>query len=383
MTDLLIKNATVYADGNTLNRWVAITDGKISGLGRLNPPEDNAAQIIDAGGLRLLPGFVDIHVHGGGGVDTMDATPEALQRMAQFYAQHGVTSFLATTWTDSRENIDAALANIKACMGAQPNGATLRGAHLEGPYLNPDKSGAQNLSYIRRAAQDEALAWLDLDVIRLVSLAPEYEENLWLIEECAARGITISAAHTSGTYEDIVRAHKLGLRHSTHTYNAMTGLHHRNPGVLGAVMSISDIVCELIADNIHVHPAGQRLLWNAKSFQNVALISDAIRAAGMPDGEYPLDERVLYVKNGIAQLEDGTLAGSTLTMNRALANFVHATGGALDMVYEASSLTPAEAVGLGAQIGSIEVGKFGDVVLLDADYNAVLTVAEGRIVHQA
>lgn len=383
MNDLLIYNAKVYVDGNTLNQWVWCKDGRIEAFGKDNIPDVPNAEVIDADGNNLLPGFVDIHVHGGAGVDTMDASPDSLARMAQFYAQHGVTSFLATTWTDSNERISAALGCTTTCIGGFENGATLRGVHLEGPYLNPKRSGAQNTTYVRRANRDEVLAWLDLGVIRLLSLAPEYEENLWLIEECVQRGITVSAAHTDATYEDMVRAVSLGLRNTTHTFNAMSALHHRKPGVAGAAMAIPQLTCELIADNIHIHPAVMRLLWNAKNYQNVVLISDAIRAAGMPDGDYPMDERTVYVQDGVAQLEDGTLAGSTLTMDRALRNFMAATGSPLSVVYEAASLTPAEAAGIGDTTGSITPGKEADMVLLNDNHEVLMTIAQGRIVYEA
>lgn len=381
MQDLLISNAVIYTEESVPSEWIWCRDGKIEDHGRGEPPQVDGADHIDAQGMTLLPGFVDIHVHGGGNVDTMDATPQALATMAQFFAQHGVTSFLATTWTDSRERISAALENAAACTGAFENGATLRGVHLEGPYLNPKRSGAQNTNYVRRADPDEANAWFELGVIRLVSLAPEYEENHWFIQACVEQGITVSAAHTDATYEDMVRAVSLGMTNVTHTFNAMSAMHHRRPSAVGAALSIPQIRCEVIADNIHVHPAVMRMLWTAKNYQNVMLISDAIRASGMPDGEYPVDERTLYVKNGVAQLEDGTLAGSTLTLDRALKNFVAATGSPLDLVYEAASTTPASAVGLGDVTGSIAAGKDADLVLLDAELNVMMTVAQGRIVY--
>lgn len=383
MAQTLIKNAAVMVDGHTINRWVRLADGKITDLGRNEPDELPGEQVIDAGGMRLLPGFVDVHVHGAVNYDTMDASPESLAAMARFYAAHGVTSFLATTWTDSHDNITRALENAKACLGPIEGGATLRGVHLEGPYLNPEKSGAQNTSHIRRATHEEALPWLNLDVIRLVSVAPEYEENHWFIRECAERNVTVSAAHTGATYEDIVAAVNMGLTHSTHTFNAMTGIHHRKPGVAGAVLTLPEINCELIADNIHVHPAIMRLIWNVKNFTGVILITDAVRAAGMPDGEYPVDERTVYVKDGVAQLEDGTLAGSTLTMDRGLRNFIAATRRPLEEVYEATSLNPAEAVGLDDVTGSIAVGKDADLVLLDDELNVCWTMAQGRMVYEA
>jgi len=383
--DILIENARVYADGSAFHGWVGVTDGKISAVGRGEPTEADreAARVVDADGRALLPGFVDVHIHGCANVEVMDATPEAIARMARFMAQHGVTSFLATTWTDTGERVSAAVENAKACMGPQPEGATLRGVHLEGPYLNPEKSGAQNIINIRRADRAEATEWLDSGIVRLVALAPEYEENHWLIETCAARGITVSAAHTNATYEQIVTAHDLGLSHSTHTFNAMSGLHHRKPGVVGAVLSIPEITCELIADNIHVHPAAMRLLWNAKNFQNVVLITDAVRPTGMPDGTYPVDEREINVRGGIARLPDGTLAGSTLTMDVALRNFAQATGSTLDTIYEATSTTPAEIAGLSDVTGRIEEGLDADLVLIDETYNVLLTVAAGRVVYEA
>ena len=382
MTDLLITNAHIYAEGNVSNTWLAIRDGKIDAYGRGEPPTD-AAKVIDAAGQHLLPGFVDIHVHGGDNADTMDAKPESIQQMARFYARHGVTSFLATTWTDNRENITAALENVASCLGPQPDGATLRGVHLEGPYLNPNKSGAQSTQHIRTADRAEANQWLDLDVIRVVSLAPEYTENHWLIEECAKRGITVSAAHTNASYEDMTQAVSLGVSHCTHTFNAMSGLHHRRPGVVGAALSIPELTCEIIADNIHVHPAVQRLLWNAKHFQNVVLVTDAIRAAGMPDGDYPIDERTVQVREGVAQLEDGTLAGSTLTMDAALRNFLKAMGSSLDLVYEAATLTPARVAGIADVTGSIELGKDADLVLLNDKQCVQATIIHGVIVYKA
>ncbi|MBZ0305810.1 MAG: amidohydrolase family protein, partial [Anaerolineae bacterium] len=207
---MLIKNAQIVTPAGLIPQgWMRVEGQKILQLAAGDSPENEAA--IDAQGNYLLPGFIDVHVHGGVGYEAMDATPEAIQNMAQFYARHGVTAFLATTWTDTRKRIQAALENIAALAGTQPDGATLLGAHVEGPYLNPEKCGAQNLSYIRRADREEALAWLDLDVVRLLALAPEYEENHWLIEACARRGITVSAAHTSARYADMQKAVSLGL----------------------------------------------------------------------------------------------------------------------------------------------------------------------------
>lgn len=381
---VLIENARVMTTSGEWERgWLRWHGSEIVSMGPGNALDDDEVDIIDASGLALLPGFIDIHVHGGMGFDAMDANPSGLQTVAKFYAEHGVTAFLATTWTDTPDRISNALRTVAASKGQQADGATLVGAHLEGPYLNPQKCGAQNLNLIRRADPEEVMDWLEMGVIRLLSLAPEYEENLWLIEECVRRGVTVSIAHSAANYEQVIRATQLGLRHATHTFNAMSELHHRNPGAVGAVLTSSEVRCELIADNIHVHPAMMKLLLLAKGAHGVILITDAIRGTGMPDGEYPVDERAMIVKNGVARLADGTLAGSTITMEKALANFVKATGQSLAEVWRVSSLNAAQAIGLDDRKGSLDVQKDADLVLLDDQMNVQMTVVEGRIVFRA
>lgn len=379
---MLIKNAEIITPTqHILNGWLLAEGQKIARIGSGDAPDFEAHETVDAQGKILLPGFIDVHVHGAVGYEAMDATPEALQKMAQFYAQHGVTSFLPTTWTDSPARVQAALENIAACQGAQPNGAAILGAHVEGPYLNPEKCGAQNLSYIRRADKQEAMRWLDLGVVSLMALAPEYQENHWLIEECVRRGIAVSAAHTSATYADMQKAVSLGLTHTTHTYNAMTPLSHREPGVVGAAMTIPQIRCELIADNIHVHPAAMQILYLTKGVESIILITDAVRGAGMPEGDYQIDERVVTVKNGAVRLPDGTLAGSILTFDRALFNFMQAAHTPLTILWRTSSLNAAKAIGVDQHKGSLEVGKDADLVLVDEHIHVYLTIAEGKIVY--
>lgn len=380
---VLIENARIMTTSGEWERgWLRWHGSQIVGMGPGNALDDDDVEIIDASGLTLLPGFVDVHVHGGMGYDAMDADPVGLQTVAQFYARHGVTAFLATTWTDTPTRITKALETIAAAKGPQVNGATLIGAHVEGPYLNPQKCGAQNLGLIRRADPEEAMDWLEMGVVRLLSLAPEYEENLWLIQECANRGIAVSVAHSAATYDQVLRAVQLGLRHATHTFNAMSELHHRNPGAVGAVLTSPEVRCELIADNIHVHPAMMKLLLLAKGPDGVILITDAIRGSGMPDGEYPVDDRTIIVRSGVARLADGTLAGSTITMEKALANFLKASGRPLAEIWRVSSLNAAQAIGIEDRKGSLDVQKDADLVLLDDDMNVQITVAEGRIVYR-
>jgi len=380
---ILITNAKVITPTAVYERGWLLTEGKhISRIGKGDAPRYDAVQAIEGHSLTLLPGFIDVHVHGAVGHETMDANPDGLRAMATFYAQHGVTGFLPSTWTEPKERIIAALEMIAEMQGPQPDGASILGAHLEGPYISVEKRGAQRAQDVRRAGRDEASAFLDVGVIRLLALAPEFEENHWLIEECVRRGVTVSVAHTGATYQQVVDAAALGLSHSTHTYNAMTGLSHREPGALGAVMTLPDIYCELIADNIHVHPAAMRLLYAAKGPDRVILITDAVRGAGLAEGEYQIDERRVMVKDGAVRLADGTLAGSILTMERALKNFMEATGETLEKIWPTSSLNAARSLHFSSQKGSLEVGKDADLVLVDDEMNVHLTVAGGTIVYQ-
>jgi N-acetylglucosamine-6-phosphate deacetylase len=382
---LLIYNTYLFMPGRpALPGWLLSEAGTIQGIGFGNPPDfpiEASIQRLDARGWHLLPGFIDLHVHGAVGYEAMDASASGLEEMARFFASHGVTSFLATTWTASRAAISRALELVEEMQGPIPGGANLLGVHLEGPYLNPDRCGAQDASLIRRAETEEALAFLDSGVIRLLALAPEYPENLWLIEECVRRGITVSAAHTTANYEQMLKAVERGITHLTHSYNAMQGLGHRELGTIGAAMALPQIQCELIADNIHVHPAAQKILVDVKGPSGVILVTDAIRAAGLPEGEHMLDERIVYIRDGAVRLADGTLAGSVLTMERALQNVLAATGRSLAELWVMSSLNAARAIGVSARKGSLEVGKDADLVLLDDDFNVKITVVGGEVVY--
>ncbi|MCK6577086.1 MAG: N-acetylglucosamine-6-phosphate deacetylase [Anaerolineae bacterium] len=378
---MLITNARIITPAGEM-RWMSIRNGIISALGMGEPQVTSDTQIIDAQGMTVLPGFIDVHFHGAAGHDVMDATPEALEGMAVFSAQHGVTGFLATTLTNPREALTGALENVRACVKRPVKGARLLGARLEGPYLNVEKCGAQNPEYIRTAAPDEALAFLDLGVLRMVDVAPEIAQNEWLLDECVRRGITVSIAHTSATAADVVRAAARGATQSTHTFNAQTPLHHREPGVVGAVLALPEIRCELIADGVHVHPLAMRIVWMCKKPDRLILISDAVRAAGMPDGEYSFDERKVLLKDGAVRLPDGTLAGSCLTMDRALRMLMGVTGEPIESLWQTASLNPARALGIADRKGSLEVGKDADLTVVTGDLNVHLTMVEGQIVYR-
>lgn len=382
---ILIENAHVFTAVNDWNPGWLMTEGKhIRLMGAGKPPEFADGQVtrrIDAGGKTLLPGFIDLHVHGAMGYEAMDASVEGMRAMAQFYACHGVTGFLPSTWTAGGDEIRAVLDMLPGAMGTVLGGAAVLGVHLEGPYLNPVRCGAQDAELIRRAECSEALGFLDSGLVRLIAVAPEFEENLWLIDECVRRGVTVSMGHTAANYAQVQTAVAHGLKHATHCYNAMTGLGHRELGTLGAAMTMPQITCELIADNIHVHPGAQQILVRAKGVEGVVLVTDAVRGVGLPDGEYPIDRRTITIRNGGAYLPDGTLAGSTLTMERALRNVLAATGVPLKEGWRMSSLNAAREIGISAAKGSLEVGKDADLTLLDADFGVRLTMVEGAVVY--
>ncbi len=306
----------------------------------------------------------------------------AFKAMAQFYAQHGVTSFLPTTWAATGEAIGQVVDTVISMMGPVTNGATILGTHLEGPYLNPDHSGAQDVKLVRAADRSEAMKFIDSGIVRLITLAPEISENEWLITECVRRGITVSMGHTSANYEQVKRAVQLGVTHATHTYNAMVGLGHREPGTVGAIMTFPEIICELICDNIHVHPAAQKILIDTKSPAGVILVTDCTRGTGMPEGEYPIDNRTITIRDGIARLPDGTIAGSILTMERALKNAMAASGLSLKEAWPMTSLNAARNIGVSSQKGSIEVGKDADLALLSDELEVQMTIANGTVVFE-
>jgi N-acetylglucosamine-6-phosphate deacetylase len=303
--------------------------------------------------------------------------------MARFFAGHGVTAWLPATMTATGPDTERALEAVRAAAGPVDGGATILGAYLEGPYLNPARAGAQDAALIRAADPAEAARLLDLGVARVLVLAPEVEQNRWLIAEAAARGVTVSAGHTDATYDQALQAVEDGVRHVTHAFNAMPPLGHREPGMLGAALVTPELRCELVADNVHVHPAAMRLLVEAKGADGVVLVSDAVRATGLEEGAYTVGDQPAFHMDGAIRLADGTLAGSVLTLDRALHNLQAATGRPLAELWPAASRNAAQAIGVDDRKGSLEPGKDADLVLLDPSLRVVVTVAEGAVVHGA
>jgi N-acetylglucosamine-6-phosphate deacetylase len=385
VSGLLVTAARVVAAAGVLAPgWLTVRDGRIAALGAGAPPPEAAEGLehVAAAGHTVLPGFIDGHVHGGAGHETMDADPAGLDALSAFAARHGVTAFLPTTWSADGVATAAALDAVAQVVPERLTGARVLGAHMEGPYLNPARSGAQDRACIRPVDREEALRFLDTGVVRVLTLAPEAGAGLWLVAECARRGITASLGHTDAGIADIERAITAGARQLTHTFNAMRPLHHREPGAVGAALAFPELACELIADTVHVHPVAMRALHAAAGPGRLLLVTDAIRAAGRPDGAYALGGRTVQVAGGAVRLADGTLAGSVLTLDRALGNLAAATGEPLERLWPAASRTAAVSAGVGDRKGALAAGMDADLVAVDADLEVYLTVVEGRIVHQ-
>lgn len=374
---LLIHGGHLPAGSTLAPGEVLIVDGRMAA-----GDAPAAAATLDASGCTVLPGLIDVHVHGAVGADTMDGDPAGLARMAQFFARHGVTAFLATTMTGSHA---ATLAAVRAVAAAGPlphaNGAACLGVHLEGPYLSPRFPGAQLSDAIRPADLREFAELVAAGPVRMITLAPEQPGGLDLTAAAVRRGIVAVTGHTAATYAECEAAIAAGITQATHTYNAMTGLHHRQPGTLGSVLTNDAVYAQLIADNVHVHPAAMRVLARCKGVARTVLITDAMRATGLPPGEYDLGGQLATVANGECRLADGTLAGSVLTLEKGLANFLAAAGLALATGWPASSAAAASSLGLHAEYGRIAPGARGDLVLLDAALTVVATVVGGRVVY--
>ena len=323
----------------------------------------------------VLPGFVDLHVHGGGGHDIMEGG-DALARVAQLHARHGTTAMLATTMTAPMADLDQAFAAMHA-VGPQRSaaGARVLGVHLEGPYISQEKLGAQP-DFTRPMVVSELRRWHDLFPIRLITLAPEVPGNMDVIESLCAAGFRVQIGHSSGSYEDGKQALKKGAGSFTHLFNAMTGLHHRTPGMVGAALAHA-AYAEIIPDLIHVHPGAIRVALRA--IPGLYCVTDSTAAAGMPDGEYRLGRHSVTKCLGGVRLADGTLAGSTLTMDQALRNLVDAVGLSLSDASRRVSTHAADYLGA-TDRGRLSVGAWGDAVLLDRDLQLTDVWIEGSSV---
>lgn len=333
----------------------------------------NSASVRDSTAPIILPGFVDSHVHGGGGSDIMEGG-DAVHKIAAIHASHGTTSMLATTMTAPVADLDLAFAALTdVCRRRQSNGARILGVHLEGPFINQNMLGAQP-DFARPLALDELAKLHALAPIRLITLAPEVPGNMVLIAGLVAAGFTVQLGHTAGTYEDGIEAMGLGAKGFTHLFNAMSGMHHRKPGMVGAALAGANYA-EIIPDMLHVHTGAIRVA--LRSIPKLFCVTDSTAAAGMPDGEYRLGRHTVQKCMGGVRLADGTLAGSSLTMDQALRNLVNVIGLDLHEASQRVSTFAADYLGL-ADRGRIEVGAWADLVVLNRDLQIENVFVEGH-----
>ena len=378
------KNATVYVEGEGLVNCSLAFDEKIEKISHLGITHGDAIELPE--GAIVLPGFVDQHIHGAGGSDGMDGTVEDIATIAKTIAAEGTTSFLVTTMTQSPENITKAMEAVKAYREANSDeGARVVGIHLEGPFIAAAHKGAQPLEYVKTPdiAAFDSYNEASGNAIRIVTLAPEVEGADEFVKHLTEKGIVSSIGHTGAKFSDIEKAVASGASNVTHTYNAQTALHHREIGTVGSAMLIDDLNCELIADTIHVSVPAMRLLVKNKPINKISLITDAMRAKGIPDGVSELGGQVVYVKNGEARLEDGTLAGSVLRMNRAVQNMVEKVGVPFLLAVDYATINPARMLKIDEEAGSIKVGKRADFTVINENYDVLMTVRGGKIIYQA
>ncbi len=359
---------------------VIIENGKIINItGTDVRPEQDSVQ-IDATGLFLCPGLIDIHFHGAMGKDTMDGDLKSLQVLSNYCAEHGVTSFYPTTWAALPEDILLTINNVKE-NAVHLQGAQVLGVHIEGPYINVKHRGAQFLSMIHNPKSEEYLQWFDSGVVKLITCAPEIPGCIEFIDEATKKDIRISIGHSGATFNQVIEAANHGATQATHLFNGMQGLHHREPGTVGGILADDRIIPQVISDGVHLHPGVVKIAINAKSVDKVILITDSISGAGLPDGDYENKGQKFSVREGIAHTPEGGLSGSTLTLDIAVLNSMKFTGKSLEEIIPMVTSVPAEAMGLSKK-GKLKEGYDADLVLLNQEYQVKKTLVNGKIVFE-
>jgi N-acetylglucosamine-6-phosphate deacetylase len=359
--------------------------GIIETIFPLKPEFAGAEKHVGLKGFILIPGLIDIHVHGGFGVTFGEGNlASELDKYSKFAASYGVTGFLLSITGPDASSIREIIESYVGIFNTEKEwpGAIPLGLHLEGPFLNVEKHGAFNPLWIHNPDPDEVKAYLDAgkDWIKQVSMAPELPGSEKVARLFTDAGVTVSLGHSNTDYEKASAALRGSFKHITHTFNAQSPLHHREPGVVGAVLASDNITAELIGDILHVHPAAMKILYRCLGPERIALITDAMAGAGMPDGEYELLNQKVTVRNGKATLPDGTIGGSTITLDLGMRAMIQLVGASLPEAVRMASFNPAKVIGEDSRIGSIEVGKEANLVFLDEAHKVVRTVVKGKIV---
>ncbi|CAN5625816.1 N-acetylglucosamine-6-phosphate deacetylase [soil metagenome] len=384
-TKLLIRAGGVVTAGRVDGpATVAVADGVVAAVSAGHDTEPcDGEPVLDAGDLILAPGMIDLHTHGANGAQAANGTPRDLAEMAEFFAAHGVTGFLASIGGD-QASIENGLQAVAAFASERLDGRGARclGAHLEGPFINPHSAGAFPVDTV--VAPDPFLLDHYLQLargwVKVVTIAPELPGALPLIKRAFAAGVVCAAGHSLADAAQMERGIEAGIRHVTHMYNAMKPLHHRDPGIVGVTLTDDRVSAEVIVDGVHVDPYAVRLLLAAKGVERTAVITDSIGAAGLADGSYDFAGRGVTVADGAARLSDGALAGSVITMDQALRTLVDVVGVSLGAAVVSVSETPARILGREATSGRIAAGMVADLVALDADLRVAWTMVGGQLV---
>lgn len=380
---LLISNVTIVNHNKLPFKGdLLIDNGEIIKIS--HALSDRAEHYIDGKDKNwfLLPGYIDMHIHGSAGHDTMDATPSALHQIARSLVKEGVTGFLATTMTQSTEAIESALANIALFENSEDE-ADLLGIHLEGPYVSKKRAGAQPVEYIILPSIEQFAAWQKISNQRIkqITIAPEVEGGFAFLKSLKGSHVIPSIGHSDATIEDVERAVELGVRQATHLYNQMSPFHHRNPGVVGGVLVEDTVKVEIIADFVHSHPQAVKLAYRTKGARGIILITDAMRAKGLQYGDFDLGGQTVHVSKAGAHLSNGALAGSVLTMEQAVKNMKAITNCSWQEIVAMSSTNAAEQLQLTTK-GRIAEGFDADFVLLDEKLNVQKTICQGKVVFE-
>jgi N-acetylglucosamine-6-phosphate deacetylase len=379
MQTILTASRLIAPEKSIENPVVVIEDGIISSIASHTQAEIPSGKHLDFAGCTLVPAYFDVHIHGSAGHDVMEGTPEAFATIGRFLARHGVGAYLPTTVTMPLDSTLKSLEGMARFIGGSEGGPRPLGIHIEGPFLSPHRKGAHPARLLQTPSVEMFNRMWEASAgkIRLMTIAPELPNALDVIARAVSLGVRVSIGHSDADAAQAKAGIKAGATTATHTYNAMRNFDHKASGIVGEVLTNESLFAELICDGFHIDPAAVKIYWKCKGAERAILITDAMVAAGMPDGNYKLGELDVLVKDGKCILDENTLAGSTLTLDRGVKNFAAFTGASIDDVSRLASRNPACMAGVENETGSLVAGRAADITVLSAKNEVVETLLRG------